>query len=85
VKAADAASAFDDSLACVVTATMQIFSRRRIFATLTGVFLRKGDTISPAKNALFRRPHYRRVGPVCAAAAAAWERQSVQKKLENTG
>jgi hypothetical protein len=71
MKATDAASAFDDPLTGVVTARQQFFYRRRIFATFTGVFLLKRDTIPPAKNALFRQPHFRRIGPVCAAANLA--------------
>jgi hypothetical protein len=77
MKATDAASVFDGFAGGVVTAKREIFYRRRIFATFAGVFLRMGDTISPAKNALFRQPQYRRFGPVCAAAVAVWERQSV--------
>jgi hypothetical protein len=72
MKATDAASVFDGIAGRVVTAKREIFYRRRIFATFAGVFLRMGDTISPAKNALFRQPQYRRIGPECAAAAAAW-------------
>jgi hypothetical protein len=56
LKATDAASAFDGVTGRVVTVQRQSFWRRRIFATFTGVFLRMGDTISPAKNALFRQP-----------------------------
>jgi hypothetical protein len=77
MKATDAASTFDGSLGRVVTRKTQIFYRRRIFATFAGVFLRMDDTIPPAKNALFRQPQYRRIGQVCAAATAVWERQSV--------
>jgi hypothetical protein len=74
MKATDAASVFDGFAGRVVTATTEIFYHRRIFATFAGVFLRTGDTISPAKNALFRQPQYRRIGPGCAAATAVWER-----------
>jgi hypothetical protein len=56
MKATDAASVFDGFAGGVVTAKRQIFCRRRIFATFAGVFLPMGDTISPAKNALFRQP-----------------------------
>jgi hypothetical protein len=80
MKATYAASVFDGFAGGVVTAKREIFYRRRIFATFAGVFLRMGDTISPAKNALSRRPHYRRIGQVCAAAIAALERQYVQRK-----
>jgi hypothetical protein len=43
---------FDGPLTRGVTARKQIFYRGRIFATIAGVFLRKHDTISPAKSAL---------------------------------
>jgi hypothetical protein len=62
MKATDAASVIDGFADRVVTAKREIFYRRRIFATFAGVFLRMGDTISPAKNALFRQPQYRRMG-----------------------
>jgi hypothetical protein len=77
MKATNAASVFDGFAGCVVTTKTEIFYHRRIFATFAGVFLRMGDTISPAKNALFRQPQNRRIGPVCDAATAVWERQSV--------
>jgi hypothetical protein len=57
MKATDAASGFDGFAGRGVTAKAKIFCHRRIFATFAGVFLRMGDTIPPAKDALFRRPH----------------------------
>jgi hypothetical protein len=86
LKATDAASAFDGVAGHVVTAQTQVFYRRRIFVTFTGVFLRMGDTISPAKNALFRRPQYRlgRCAPQQTLGGSD-ETIGLEKTLENTG
>jgi hypothetical protein len=53
LQATDAAFMLDEGSGRVVTAVAGKISRRRIFATIAGVFLRACDTIPPAKGALF--------------------------------
>jgi hypothetical protein len=77
MKATYAASVFDGFAGGVVTAKREIFYRRRIFATFAGVFLRMGDTISPAKNALFRSRNTAGLGRCAPQQSLSGERQSV--------